>query len=72
MKLDNESLNLLSYCILSKMEELANVKYVSPEWKKTVDKELLKLQTLHSKVCEDIQDSEESKPLNTAKLSQLN
>lgn len=59
MKLDNASLNLLSYCILSKMEELANVRYVSPEWKKVVDKELLKLQSLHSKVCEDMKDKEE-------------
>ena len=59
MKLDNESLNLLSYCILSKMEELASVKYSSPEWKKVVDNELDKLKELHSKVCEDMKDKEE-------------
>lgn len=41
------------------MEELANVKYVSPEWKKVVDNELDKLKELHSKVCEDMKDKEE-------------
>ncbi len=59
MNLNKESLEILSDCILSKMEQISKVNKVSTQLSNSINKELQMLQELNSKVCKELDNRDE-------------
>jgi len=55
MNLNQEDLEMLSECILCKMNEVSSIKPVSPALAEAIQSELELLQNLNSMVCKELQ-----------------
>ncbi len=60
MNLNKESLEVLSDCILSKMEQISKINKVSTQLSDSINKELQMLQELNTKVCEELHNKTKS------------
>ena len=60
MNLNKESLEVLSDCILSKMEQISKINKVSNQLSDSINKELQMLQELNTKVCEELHNKTKS------------
>ena len=60
MNLNQEALEVLSDCILSKMEQISKINKVSNQLSDSINKELQTLQELNTKVCKELDNRKES------------
>jgi len=60
MNLNQEALEVLSDCILSKMEQISKINKVSNQLSDSINKELQMLQELNTKVCEELHNKTKS------------
>ncbi len=67
MNLNQEALEVLSDCILSKMEQISKINNISTQLSDSINKELQMLEELNSKVCKEL-DSKK----NPSKITEQN
>jgi len=60
MNLNQEALELLSDCILSKMEQISKINKVSTQLSDSINKELQMLKELNTMVCKELHNKKES------------
>ena len=59
MNLNQEALELLSDCILSKMEQISKINKVSTQLSDSINKELQMLKELNTMVCKELHNKKE-------------
>jgi len=70
MNLNKESLEVLSDCILSKMEQISTIKNVSKQLTVFISEELKILERLNSQVCKELHNKKE--PSNNTERNDSN
>jgi len=70
MNLNQEALEILSDCILSKMEQISKINKVSTQLSDSINKELQMLKELNTKVCKELHNKME--PSNSTEQNDSN